>query len=215
MSRIQSTFLAAMLLAGASAGAATNLVQNNDFETPVSLTVSCYQNATAASWSTFGSLGNHGSCITPGGYTDGTLTWPVGHTGNQMMWINYLEDVGTGVSQSVFLVANTAYQLTFSLAGVIGEPIAPAVNVSLGNGVGSRSFSSSANTTWSNFTWNFTPSTTGSTPLSFVATAGAVNIDSVVLQVSAVPELATSSMFAAGLLVLGGIALRRRQSAGV
>ncbi|MBK9234546.1 MAG: DUF642 domain-containing protein [Rhodoferax sp.] len=190
--------------------ASANMVINGDFESPNAVTISCYQNSVAGSWTSFGPGGNLGSGLVESGYSTAGLTWPVARSGTQGMFVNYKDFAGTKVAQTISLTANTSYQLSFSLAGINGDAGVPSVDVTLGNGVGTRNFTSAANASWSDLTWNFTALTTGSTILSFTAMGGPVNIDAVVLSVSPVPELSPSAMMAAGLVVLGGLALRRR-----
>ncbi len=210
MSRLPVLLASAIFAVCTASKAASNLVVNGDFESPNAVTISCYQNATADSWTTFGPLGNRGSCLVESLYASAGLVWPASRSGTQMMYVNYLDDVGTGVRQSVSLVANTTYQLSFSLAGIAGDVGTPNVSVALGNGVGSQSFSSAANSSWSDKSWSFTALSSGPTTLSFTATGGPVVIDLVSLSVSAIPEPRSGFMFAAGLTVLLGFVLRRR-----
>lgn len=210
--RTKSIVLPALLALSASSWAAgPNLLINGSFEAPDAVTISCYQNSVAGNWTSFGPGGNLGSCAVESGYSNGGMIWPVARDGTQMWFVNFQSFVGTKIAQTISLTANTQYTLTFSLAGIDGSTVAPNVSVAIGNGVGSRSFSSAANASWSDLSWSFTPLTTGLTTIAFTAAAGPVNLDAAYLQVGEVPEATTASMMAAGLLMVLIIAARRRK----
>lgn len=212
MLRMHSAVLAALLALSASSWAAgPNLLINGSFEAPDAITISCYQNSVAGSWTSFGPAGNLGSCAVESGYSNGGLIWPTARDGTQLWYVNFQDFIGTKIAQNISLTANTQYTLSFSLAGIDGSAVAPNVSVAIGNGVGSRSFSSAANASWADLSWSFTPLTTGLTTIAFTALAGPVNLDAVYLQVSEVPEATTASMMAAGLLMVLIIAARRRK----
>ncbi len=194
----------------AAQSSAQNLVLNSDFEAPNAVTISCYQNATAGSWTSFGPVGNRGSCLVESLYSGAGLTWPTARTSTQMMYVNYLGDSGTGVRQNVPLVANTNYRLSFSMAGINGDAGAPNVDVTLSNGIGTQHFSRAAGASWSDFVWDFVAPVSGSTTLTFTATSGPVNIDAISLSAQAVPEPGGAVMMLAGLAVLIGVVRRRR-----
>ncbi|WP_158219830.1 DUF642 domain-containing protein [Ideonella sp. A 288] len=212
MLRFQSVVFSSLLTVSAGSWAAgPNLLVNGSFEAPNAVTISCYQNAVAGNWTSFGPTTNKGSCAVESGYSSAGLTWPIARDGTQMWFVNFQNVVGTKIAQTISLVANTQYTLTFSLAGIDGNAVAPNVNVAIGNGVGSRNFTSTAGASWTDLAWSFTPLTTGSTTVAFTAAAGPVNLDAAYLQVGAVPEATTTSMMAAGLVILLGIAARRRK----
>jgi Protein of unknown function (DUF642) len=207
---MRPTLLVSCLLPFALVGtawSAPELMTNGDFEAPTVSALSCFQNNISNGWTSFGPGANLGSCFVPSGAVSGGLTFPVAHTGSQLLLVNNQEFVGTKIAQNVSLTAGVPYQLTFSMAGVSGDATNPSLSVVLA-GVGSQTFTSTAGTTWSDKVWNFTPTTTGSPIISFTATAGYVNLDSLSLQ-SPVPEASQAAMLAAGVAVML-LAVRRR-----
>ena len=189
---------------------AQELSQNGDFEVPSTAGLTCFQNTVSSSWTFFGPGGNQGSCFVQSGTTSGGFTWPLAHTGSQLMLVNRQEFVGTKIAQNVSLVAGTEYQLAFSMAGVNGDATVPSVSVALAS-VGSRSFSTAADAVWSDKAWTFTAASSGSFILSFAAVTGLVNVDSVSLQATVVPEADKAALLTAGLAVLAGVTIRRRR----
>ncbi|MEN9544546.1 MAG: hypothetical protein RLZZ598_1379 [Pseudomonadota bacterium] len=207
---MRPTLLVSCLLPFALVGtawSAPELMTNGGFEAPTVSTLSCFQNNNSNGWTSFGPGANVGSCFVPSGAVSGALTFPLSHTGSQLLLVNNQEFVGTKIAQNVSLTAGVPYQLTFSMAGVTGDATNLGLTVTLA-GVGSQTFTSPAGTTWSDKVWNFTPTTTGSPIISFTATAGYVNLDSLSLQ-SPVPEASQAAMLAAGVAVML-LAVRRR-----
>ena len=200
------TCLLPVALAGTAWGA-PELITNGDFEAPSVAGLSCFQNNVSNGWTSFGPGANLGSCFVQSGAVSGPLTFPLAHTGSQLLLVNNQEFVGTKIAQNVSLTAGVPYQLSFSMAGVSGDTTTPSLSISLA-GVGSQSFTAAAGTTWSDKVWNFTPTSSGSPIITLTATAGYVNLDSLSLQ-SPVPEASQATMLAAGLAVLL-LAMRRR-----
>ena len=207
---MRSTLLASCLLPFALIGTAwggPELIANGGFEAPAVSALSCFQNNISNGWTSFGPGANVGSCFVPSGAVSGGVTFPAAHTGSQLLLVNNQEFVGTKIAQNVLLTAGVPYQLTFSMAGVSGDTTTPSLSVVL-SGVGSQTFTAAAGPVWSDKVWNFTPTTTGSPIISFTATAGYVNLDSLSLQ-SPVPEASQAAMLAAGVAVML-LAVRRR-----
>lgn len=190
--------------------AGPNLVVNGDFESPNVSAATCFQGyATIGNWVAWGVPGAQGSCYQDSGYVEGSWTAPAARSGSQMMELNRFGFAGSLIGQGVQLVAGTAYQLSFSMAGMTGNATVPSVLVTLDQGIGSQTFSSVAGATWVDKAWNFTAQNTAVTVFTFRSTSGLVNLDSVVLQ--AIPEASTVSMMAAGLAMVVGVAMRRRR----
>lgn len=210
MTRLHHVVAIAAISAVPMVWAQTNLSQNGDFETPASSGLTCFQNTISGSWTSFGPGGNLGSCFVLSGYTGSGLTFPSSRSGAQLMLVNNQEFVGTKIAQNVSLVAGTSYQLTFSMSGVDGDTTVPSLSVALA-GVGSQSFTAAAAASWADKTWTFVPTSSGFVILSFTALAGYVNLDAINLQTSVVPEANTTLLMAVGMLVLAGVALRRRR----
>lgn len=200
-------FVSPLLGALACSPASANLVTNGDFELPSLSRYLCFNDSTVAGWT---SSGNHGSCYMRG-LTDNL--WPTAYSGGQLLYVNDFGDSGTTVRQTLQVVANQTYALSFAMAGLLGRPTVASLTVDAGSA--QHSFTGTSFGAWTQHSWTFTPGASGALVLGFTSQLRLpVNIDAVAVDLAPpqVPEPSAAALMALGLAGLG-LASRRRQHA--
>jgi Carbohydrate binding domain/PEP-CTERM motif len=186
------------------ANAATNLVVNGGFESPV-ISPPYFLFANPTGWTGQGDLVVQGYA---GSVHSGD--------GNQWLDLNPGTGAGTGMSQDITLTAGTKYQFSFLYNGGGGgstTQISYSLGSSLSSNVSTASMNVYGGTPWATYSTGFTPTVSGAETLNFVPNGvlsggfiDAVNISPAV----PVPEPETYAMLLAGLGLLGFTAWRRK-----